>query len=139
VAVDPDTGAVEILNYVNVLDAGRVIDRFSSEGQMAAGMQVEWNQAMLWEDVYDPITGVQMGYNHIHDRMCTSLDIPEDKNQIALLETIDANGPYGCHGIGEPAIGKQACIVNAVNNAINKWIVTTPVTPRTILRALGKG
>jgi CO/xanthine dehydrogenase Mo-binding subunit len=138
VAVDPDTGEVELLNYVNVLDFGRVIDRISSEGQMVAGMQVEWNQAMLWEDVYDPITGIPLGYNQIHDRLCTSMDIPMEKNQIVMLETIDANGPYGCHGIGEPSIGKQASIVNAVNHAINKWVVTTPLTPRTILRALGK-
>ena len=139
VAVDPETGEVEILNYVNVLDCGRVIDRISSEGQMLAGLQLEYNQAMLYDDVYDPITGILLGFNHIHDKMATTMDIPEDKNQIFMLETIDANGPYGCHGIGEPAIGKYCCIVNAVNNAINKWIVTTPVTPRTVLRALGKG
>jgi CO/xanthine dehydrogenase Mo-binding subunit len=69
------------------------------------------------------------------------MDIPMEKNQIVMLETIDANGPYGCHGIAEPAVGKQACIVNAVNNAIgagNKWVLSTPLTPRTILRALGK-
>lgn len=139
VAVDPDTGIVEVLDYVNVLDFGRVIDRISSEGQMLAGLQLEYNQAVLWEDVYDPITGVLMGYNHIHDRLCTSLDIPEDKNKIDFIETIDANGPYGCHGIAEPAIGKPAVFLNAVNNAIGKWIVQTPLTPRTILRALGKG
>ncbi len=139
VAVDPDTGIVEVLDYVNVMDFGRVIDRISSEGQMAAGLQVEYNQAIYWEDVYDPVTGVQMGYNQIHDRLCTSLDIPEDKNKLEYIETIDANGPYGCHGIAEPAVGKPCVFLNAVNNAIGKWIVTTPLTPRTILRALGKG
>ena len=139
VAVDPDTGEVELLDYVNVLDFGRVIDRVSSEGQMFAGMQVEWNQAMLFDDVYDSLTGVLMSYNHIHDRVATTMDIPEEMNKIFMVESIDANGPYGCHGIAEPAIGKQASMVNAVNNAINKWVVTTPLTPRTILRALGKG
>ncbi len=139
VAVDPDTGHVEVLNYVNVLDFGRVMDRNAAEGQMVAGLQVEFNQMIYWEDVYDPITGVQMGYNHIHDRLCTSLDIPEDKNVIDMLETIDANGPYGCHGIAEPSVGKACVFLNAVNNAIGKWIIQTPTTPRTILRALGKG
>ena len=139
VAVDPDTGDVEILNYCNVLDFGRVIDRCAAEGQMVAGLQVEYNQQMLWEDVYDPVTGQQLGFNHIHDRLCTALDIPVDKNQIALLETIDANGPYGCHGIAEPSVGKAACFSNAVNNAIGKWILSTPITPRIVLRALGKG
>ncbi len=139
VAVDPDTGHVEVLNYVNVLDFGRVMDRNAAEGQMVAGLQVEFNQMIYWEDVYDPITGVLMGYNHIHDKLCTSLDIPEDKNVIDMLETIDANGPYGCHGIAEPSVGKACVFLNAVNNAIGKWIIQTPTTPRTILRALGKG
>lgn len=141
VAVDTDTGEVEILDYVNVLDAGRVIDKFSSEGQMFAGLQVEYNQAMLFEDVYDPVTGVLVSYNHIHDKVATTMDIPgaADKNKIVMLETIDANGPYGCHGIGEPVIGKFNCISNAINNATGKWIVSTPASPRTILRALGKG
>ena len=112
---------------------------FSSEGQMLAGLQLEYNHAMLYEDIYDPLTGILLSYNHIHDTMATTMDIPEDKNQISMLETIDANGPYGCHGIGEPSIGKYASISNAINNAINKWIVTTPATPRTILRALEKG
>jgi len=138
VAVDPDTGEVELLNFVNVVDFGRVIDRVSSEGQMNAGMPVQWNQAMYFEDIYDPITGVLLGYNHIHDRICTTLDIPVEKNQTALLETIDANGPYGAHGIGEPATGTFCSISNAINNATGKWIVSTPATPRTILRALGK-
>jgi xanthine dehydrogenase molybdenum-binding subunit len=138
VAVDPETGEVELLNFVNVVDSGRTIDIVSTEGQMFSGMQVEWNQAMLWEDVYDPVTGVLLGYNHIHDRLCTTLDIPAESNQFNIVETIDANGPYGCHGIGEPAADKPVTLLNAVNNAIGKWIVSTPLTPRVILRALGK-
>lgn len=86
------------------------------------------------------MTGVLMSYNHIHDKLCTVLDIPDSsKNQIDLIESIDANGPYGCHGIAEPAHGKPCIFLNAVNNAIGKWIIQTPITPRTILRALGKG
>jgi CO/xanthine dehydrogenase Mo-binding subunit len=53
------------------------------------------------------------------------------------VETIDANGPYGCHGIAEPAAGLLV-YNNAINNAIGKWVVQTPPTPRVILRALGK-
>ncbi len=139
VAVDPDTGEVELLNYVNVVDAGRVIDKISSEGQLLSGMQCGWNQAAIFEDIYDPVTGVLVSFNHIHDRVATTMDIPVDKNQFVLLETIDANGPYGCHGIGEPATGTFSSINNAINNAINKWVVATPATARTILRALEEG
>jgi CO/xanthine dehydrogenase Mo-binding subunit len=138
VAVDPDTGEVEILSYVNVQDSGRTIDVVSIEGQMLNGLQVEFNQIMLWEDVYDPVTGFQLGYNQIHDRLCTTLDAPHESQQYAIVETIDANGPYGCHGIAEPAVGKVAAFNNAVNNAIGIKMIQSPLTPRNILRALGK-
>jgi xanthine dehydrogenase molybdenum-binding subunit len=139
VAVDPETGEVEILNFANAVDAGRVIDLYSSEGQVAAGLPVQFNQAMLCEEIKDSVTGRDLAASFLDDEMATTMDIPgPDKNQAFLIETIDANGAYGCHGIGEPAVGSYACITNAINNAINKFIFPTPYTPDKILKALGK-
>ena len=140
VAVDPDTGAVEILNFADASDAGRVIDRVSCEGQVSAALTWQANKALFWESKHDPLTGVLLSFDYIDDKTATALDVPEDKNQYFLLETIDAGGPYGCHGMGEPGVvASFASIINAINNAIGKWIVESPVTPQKILRALGKG
>jgi xanthine dehydrogenase molybdenum-binding subunit len=139
VAVDTETGEVEILNFWSAVDAGRVIDRISAEGQILAGLPVQFNQAMLFDDIYDNLTGRLLSFGHIDDKMCTSMDIPgPEKNHSFLLETIDAIGAYGCHGIGEPAICSFASITNAINNALGVWITEAPVTPMLILKALGK-
>jgi CO/xanthine dehydrogenase Mo-binding subunit len=139
VAVDPDTGAVEVLNFVAVSDAGRVIERESCEGQISAALTCQINKALFWDAIPDPLTGIPLTFDFVDDKTATALDVPEDKNQIFLIETIDANGPYGAHGMGEPGVvGSYASIINAVNNAINKWIDERPASPITILRALGK-
>ena len=140
VAVDPDTGAIEVLNFVAVSDAGRVIERESIEGQMYSALICQTNKALFWDAIPDPLTGIPLTFDYVDDKTATALDVPEDKNQIFILETIDANGPYGAHGMGEPGVvSSYASIINAINNAINKWIVERPVSPITILRALGKG
>lgn len=140
VAVDPDTGLVEILNFVAVSDVGRVIERTSCEGQIKAALPSQINKALYWDAIPDPLTGIPLTFDFIDDKTSTAMDVPEDKGQFFLLETIDANGPYGAHGMGEPGVvGSYACIINAINNAINKWIDERPATPITILKALGKG
>jgi CO/xanthine dehydrogenase Mo-binding subunit len=141
VAVDPGTGQVEILNYVSVLDAGRVIDPITAKGQILAGMPLQVNQALYFDDIYDPVTGRLLNFNHIGDKMGTTLDVPVDVDKTddsCLLETIDAVGPFGSHGIGEPAVSSFVSINNAVNNAIGVDIITGPMTPQKVLQALGK-
>lgn len=141
VAVDPGTGLVEVLSYVNVLDAGRLIDPISAEGQIMAGMPLQINEALYFDDIYDPVTGRLLSFNHIGDKMGTTLDVPVDNDKTdnsCLLETIDAVGPFGAHGIGEPAVSSFVAINNAVNNAIGVDIITGPMTPKVVLQALGK-
>ncbi len=138
VAVDPETGLIEVTNFANAVDFGRVIDRWSSEGQISGGLQVDVNQAIFYNDIYDPLTGILRSYNYVHDKIATMMDYDPAQNQIFLLETIDASGPFGCHGTGEPVVGTWASIANAVMNAINAWITEYPMTPVVILKALGK-
>jgi CO/xanthine dehydrogenase Mo-binding subunit len=138
VAVDTETGLVEVINFASAVDCGRVIDRNSSEGQVSGGLQVDVNQSFFYTDIYDPLTGILLSYGYIHDKIATMMDYDPAINQIYLLETIDASGPFGCHGIGEPAVGTFASIINAVNNALNVWVTEYPMTPQVILTALGK-
>ncbi|MEE9583796.1 MAG: molybdopterin cofactor-binding domain-containing protein [Dehalococcoidales bacterium] len=139
VAVDTETGDVEILNFWSVIDAGRVIDRVTAEGQILAGLPVQFSQAMLFDDSYDPLTGRLLSFGHIDDKTCTSLDIPgPDKSHAVLLETINSVGAYGCQGIGEPCVSSWASITNAINNALGVQVTEGPYTPQVILKALGK-
>jgi xanthine dehydrogenase molybdenum-binding subunit len=143
VAVDTETGEVEVLDYCNITDAGRVIDRFSSDGQIQSGQAVHWGKAFLWDVQHDPGTGVLLSQNLIDDKMATSMDVPTEKNVLGenaiLLETVNAIGPYGCNGMGEPAASANyAALITAINNALGTSINVRPVTPDVILQALGK-
>jgi CO/xanthine dehydrogenase Mo-binding subunit len=138
VAVDPETGAIEILSFINAVDCGRIIEMNSIEGQYLCGLTNMMNQAIYFDDIYDPATGRMLNFNFERDLFVTFMDCPTELNQINILEPIDANGPFGSHGIGEPVTATYASILNAVNNAIGQWITTGPLTPQVVLKALGK-
>jgi CO/xanthine dehydrogenase Mo-binding subunit len=140
VAVDPETGDVEVLNMVNVCDAGRVLDRFSAEGQINSGF---WVQASMkgnhWNVFHDPGTGTLLSQTMLDDKMPTSMDLDETKNNPQLLETVSHVGPFGAHGIGEPAATANAvAYISAVGAAIGQIIEERPIPPRRILELLGK-
>ncbi len=138
VAVDPATGEVEITNFANAIDCGRAINLISAEAQVSVGMTIEHGQAMLYEQIHDHDSGALLTNGFLTHKLSTALDVPEDKNQRFVVETIDAVGPYGCKGMGEPAISSYVCVVNAVNNAIGKYVISAPLTPQKVLAALGK-
>ena len=143
VAVDTETGEVEILDWIHVLDVGRILDHYSAEGQRVSGMWVQYNKTFLWDVKYDPQTGTELHQTHVENKTATHMDIPEpngDKNTAEALELIDAIGPFGAHGIGEPSAPPgYSALIMAINNALGgEMIKTRPVTPMVILKHLGK-
>jgi len=138
VAVDTETGEVEILNWVGVIDVGRVLFRKGAMGQHEAGMEVMMGATLFYESLYDPVTGAQMNRGFLEHKMPTPLDLPTEKNTAKLLESIDASGPWGATGMGEPVIQNIGVMPNAIANAIGVRIDEAPITPAKILKALGK-
>jgi CO/xanthine dehydrogenase Mo-binding subunit len=56
-----------------------------------------------------------------------------------VVEPIDAIGPFGAKGVGEPPTSPPPpAIANAVYNAIGVRIRTLPMKPAVVLAALGK-
>jgi len=139
VAVDPETGEVEILDFINVVDYGRVITKQGAESQIINGLDAMLNQLFMYEQVYDKNTGAPLTFDHVDNKLVTSLDIPQKLGlKFKMMESIDVNGPYGAKGVGEPCTSSYSAIANAICNAIGSWILTVPYTPQKILQALGK-
>jgi CO/xanthine dehydrogenase Mo-binding subunit len=138
VAVDPDTGEVEILEYYNCDDMGRAIFRQGCMNQILGGLEIEIGQAMYFEQVLDPTTGNTLNANGLEGKWPTSLDHDGTNEHAIIVETDDACGPYGCKGLGEPALNSFGAIGNAVHNATGVWVRDLPITPQKILKALGK-
>jgi xanthine dehydrogenase molybdenum-binding subunit len=138
VAVDAETGQVEILQFVNAVDAGKAIFWKGCENQIEGGMEIMMGEALLYEQIIDLGTGATLNANYIDQKWPTTLDLNTDRHQAIIVESLDACGPYGCKGVGEPPVSSYGAIANAVYNATGKWIVNPPITPQKILKALGK-
>jgi CO/xanthine dehydrogenase Mo-binding subunit len=134
VAVDTETGKVEVLRHGVAADTGKVIRPTSLEGQIQQTMMFSEGCQLSEEIVWDKTTGVRLNSNMIDYRKPTILDIgPTDMD---LLETRAGNAAYGATGISH-SLANSHIVICAIQNAIGKW-VDPPATPDKILKAMGK-
>jgi len=138
IAVDPETGEIEVLNMVNAIDAGRAIYLRGTEKQINGGMEIQIGEALFYQQVIEKTTGATVNPSFLDHKQPTSLDIPQDKLKPVIVESDDAAGPYGAHGIGEPCVNAYACFNAAFYNATGKWVKESPMSPWKVLAALGK-
>jgi CO/xanthine dehydrogenase Mo-binding subunit len=133
VAVDIDTGQVEVLKFVASFDVGQAINCLSAEGQLEGGSVCGLGYALL-EDLKieegKTITSALDTY-----LLPTAMDTPDV--QTVIIESGGGVGPFGAKGIGEPSSTSGApAIANAVADAIGVQITQLPITPERVLRAL---
>lgn len=134
VAVDEETGEVEILKYCVVPDVGKVIRRTSLESQIDQVVYFSQGAQLLEEFILDPETGVKLNGNFLDYRVPTTADVPEVTKEI--LELRSGNGAYGASGISHN-LANSHLIITAIHNATGVW-VDPPATPDRVLKALGK-
>jgi len=138
VAVDTETGLVELVRMVPVTDAGRVINPASIEGQLHGSLgSAGIDTAIFEETILDPNTGHTLNANLIDYKWRTFAQLP-------VCDTVIAESGLPTHrfkavGVGEiaPAPGPGAVLM-AASNAIGVRLREYPLTPDRILRALGK-
>ena len=134
VAVDEDTGEVEILKFTVVADPGKIMRLTSLESQIDQVMFFSQGCQLLEEYVYDQHTGVRLNANMIDYRKPTTLDVPPVERK--FLETRAGNAAYGANGISHSLCNTHLVII-AIYNATGVW-VDPPATPDKVLKALGK-
>jgi CO/xanthine dehydrogenase Mo-binding subunit len=140
VAVDPETGEVEILGLWNAIDTGYSIFRAAVVGQIGAGLELITGQTLFYGDVYDPGTAAVLGMpfgSYMHP---TALDLNPDNFHGYDIENDDVAAPCGGRGIGEPCITNGSAVTCAVFNATGEWMNWEhgAGTADKILKALGK-
>ncbi|MDR0936193.1 MAG: molybdopterin-dependent oxidoreductase [Oscillospiraceae bacterium] len=135
VAVDIETGEVEILKYLVVADVGKVIRRTSLESQIDQVVFFSQGAQLLEEYILDPATGVKLNANMLDYRRPTTLDVPLVSKDI--LETRAGDGAYGASGISHN-LANSHLIITAIHNATGVW-VDPPATPDRMIAALAKG
>jgi len=134
VAVDTETGEVEILRFSVVADVGKVLRLTSLESQIDQVMYFSQGCQLLEEYIFDERTGVKLSNNMVEYKKLTMLDAPYIERE--FLETRAGNAAYGASGISH-SLANTHLILIAIHNAIGVW-VDPPATPDKILKALGK-
>jgi len=134
VAVDTDTGEVEILRFGVIADPGLVMRPTSLESQIDQVMFFSQGAQMLEDYFFDERTGVRLNNNMIDYKKPTMLDIPPIERK--FLETRAGNAAYGANGISH-SLANTHMVIIAIHNAIGVW-VDPPATPDKVLKALGK-
>ena len=134
IEVDPDTGVIEIVDFVAVDDFGVVGNPMIVEGQVHGGVVQGIGQAMLEHARYDDY-GQLLSGSFMDYAMPRADDVPDVR--VGFTETRSTTNPLGMKGCGEAgAIGSPPALVNAVTDALNIRSIDMPLTPERVWRAI---
>lgn len=138
VAVDPQMGGVEILDYVVVEDCGVLVNPMVVEGQtiggVAQGIGTALYEEMRYDEFAQPLASTLADYV-----IPGATEVPNIR--MDHFETPSPHTEFGAKGMGEGgAIAPPAAIFGAVNDALRRVgaaeLTRTPLTPRRVLQAL---
>lgn len=133
VAVDTETGQVEILKSVACHDVGRAINPAACAGQISGGANQGLGYALMEE--FKLQDGHIITPSLAEYLIPTAMDFPP--TQAIMLESGSGVGPFGAKGIGEPSLTPAApAVANAVADAIGVRIHELPLTPERVLAAI---
>ena len=136
VAVDTETGEVEILKSAACHDVGRAINPAAARGQIAGGSHQGLGYALMEEYVVkDGMTQTPSLSEYL---IPTAVDFPS--TEAILLESGTGVGPFGAKGIGEPSLTPAApAVANAIADALGVRIFSLPLTREKVLAAADAG
>ncbi len=133
VAVDEETGQVQVLKLVSCFDVGQAINRTSVEGQIEGGAVYGLGYALTEEVMLEK--GVTRTPSFAEYILPTSLDVPDVET--ILIESGEGAGPFGARGVGEPSVTSVApALANAIFDAVGARVYDLPLTAEKVARAL---
>ena len=135
VAVDADTGEIEVVKVWVAHDCGRALNPLAVEGQVQGSVWMGLGQAMTEETRFHeglPITANMLDY-----RVPTIVDSPPI--EVGIVEAADPHGPFGAKEAGEGSLsGFLPALTVAVADAIGVRAHELPLTPERLLELLEK-
>ena len=131
IAVDPETGHVEVLAYRVVQDVGRALNPRAISSQIQGGVVQGLGYAMQEEITIDDLGRIrQNGFETYRVPLAGDV-VPVE---IDLFEGAPSIGPLGTKGAGEvPILNVAATIACAVANATGAQVAELPLTPPRVL------
>jgi len=133
VAVDVESGEVEVLSIVACHDVGKAINPDCVTGQIEGGVSMGLGFSLTEEILLEE--GRIRNPRFSQYFMPTALDMPETVSLIA--DAPEATGPFGAKGVGEPALlPTTPAIINAIHAATGIRVKELPATPERLWRLL---
>jgi len=130
VEVHKETGQIDVIDYVGVIDCGTPINpnlaRVQAEGGIGQGIGM-----VLYEDVQYTDKGKIRNNSFMQYKIPNRMDIP--KVRIEFESSYEKTGPFGAKSIGELVIDTPCpAIANAVYNATGVRVRELPITPEKV-------
>ncbi len=130
IEVDKETGHVELIDYVAVVDCGTVINPNLARIQVEGGIVQGIGMAMYEDIVYDK-KGRVMQDSFMKYKIPSRLDV--GKIRVEFESSYEPTGPFGAKSIGEIVINTPSpAIANAVYNATQVYVRDLPITSEKI-------
>ena len=131
--VEEATGVIRVRRIVSAHDVGRALNPAAAEGQIHGGIHMGLGYALSERLVVD--RGQILTASFMDYAVLKATDMPE--LVVRLVESIDAEGPFGAKGLGESGvIPVSAAVANAVKDAIGVRFTELPITPARVHAAL---
>ena len=130
VEIDKETGQIDVIDYVGVIDCGTPINpnlaRVQAEGGIGQGIGM-----VLYEDIQYTDKGKIRNNSFMQYKIPNRMDIP--KVRIEFESSYEKTGPFGAKSIGELVVDTPCpAIANAVYNATGVRVRELPITPEKV-------
>ncbi|WP_371372358.1 xanthine dehydrogenase family protein molybdopterin-binding subunit [Sporomusa aerivorans] len=134
IEVDPETGVVELMDYVAVVDCGTVLNANLAKIQVEGGIAQGIGMA-LYEDVRYNQYGKMQTNSFMQYKIPTRKDV--GKIKVAFEASYEPTGPFGAKSVGEVVINTPPpAIAHAIYNAVGARITRLPITPEKVFMGM---
>lgn len=136
VEVDKETGELELIDYVAVVDCGTVVNpnlaRIQTEGGLAQGIGMA-----MYEDVVYNAKGKNYSNSFMQYKIPSRLDVGTIR--VEFESSYEPTGPFGAKSIGEIVINTPSpAIASAVNHAVGVKVRELPITAEKVFFGMQK-
>ena len=136
IELDKETGQVEILDYVAVVDCGTPVNpnlaRVQTEGGIVQGIGMA-----LYEEISYTEKGQMKNNSFMQYKVPTRLDM--GRLRVEFESSYEETGPFGAKSIGEIVINTPSpALAHAIYNATGIWFRELPISSEKIAMGLLK-
>ncbi len=134
IELDTETGKIDVIEYVAVVDCGTTINPNLARIQVEGGLLQGIGMA-LCEDVQYSEGGHLLTNSLLHYKVPGREDV--GRLTVEFAESYEPSGPFGAKSVAEIGIDTPpAAIANALRNATGVRVYELPLTPPRVLKAL---